>query len=192
MSGLHYKTWIGEHFSQKRIFNKKILILGESHYADGAEDKTELLIKETMSGRFKHPFYTKLVLSFLEEENAAQLSLDRKVFFWQSVAYNNFVQDYLDQSRQAPSHEMWERGRNAFYELLEQVKPDIVFVCGYRLWDQLPHKFRVESEKIGSLFTITYQYKDISAQCVRSKHPSANYSPAAVYSNLESFLGKTI
>jgi len=179
---VHFKPWIGPHYQKASLFGKRILVLGESHYGDGAANKSIHLIQETIKGNFSHPFYTKLALSFLEEKNAHALTLVRKQFFWNSVAYTNFVQTHLEGARQAPSAAMWEAGRDAFFELLEILKPDFVLVCGYRLWEQLPTKHQKIKENTNGFHLANYQFKGVDAVCMRCKHPSSNYSSNDVYS----------
>ncbi|PKP13226.1 MAG: hypothetical protein CVU08_06465 [Bacteroidetes bacterium HGW-Bacteroidetes-3] len=181
----HFDTWIGSSYFEKLLCNKRILILGESHYGDGDADKSVQLIEETINGNFSHSFYTKIALSFLEENAAADLSLKRKQFFWNAVAYNNFVQEHLDASRQSPSNAMWERGRQAFYEILQETKPDFVFVCGYRLWEQLPKTHQQIQLKTDGYHIANYNFEGVNANCLRIKHPSSNYSSQEVYGKVK-------
>ena len=181
---VHFKPWIGPNYLQATLFGKRILVLGESHYGDGAADKSIQLIQETINGNFSHPFYTKLALSFLEEKNAHALSLTRKQFFWNAVSYTNFVQTHLEGARQAPNAAMWETGREAFYELLATLKPDFVLVCGYRLWEQLPKKHQQIQENKHGFHLATYQFNGVDAVCMRTKHPSSSYSSSDVYAQI--------
>jgi len=184
---LYFKTWIGNDYQTKPLFGKRILILGESHYGDGAKNKSIQLIEETINGNFLHPFYTKLALSFLSEKNACELTLERKQFFWNAVTYNNFVQTHLEGTRQAPTAEMWEAGREAFYELLAEIKPNFVLVCGYRLWKQLPKKHQNIEKNNNGFHLANYQFEGVNANCMRCKHPSSSYSSSDVYAQIREY-----
>ena len=48
--------------------------------------------------------------------------------FWNSVAYYNFLQEFLPTSRVAPSSEIWKRSEKAFDEVLTVLAPDLI-IC---------------------------------------------------------------
>jgi len=52
--------------------------------------------------------------------------------FWNSVAYYNFLQEFLQGSRVAPPAGVWQRSEKAFTELLEVLAPDLIICFSLR------------------------------------------------------------
>lgn len=139
MSAVFFKPWLGQNYSE-RISDKRVLILGESHYewstsGDLQPDLTQICIKEQLDGSWTKAFWTNIVIAFTGNTPR----LEDKKRFWHSVAFYNYVQESVGFGpRVRPSAEMWKRSEAPFVKVLENLKPDAMIVLGYKLWDNLP------------------------------------------------------
>jgi len=52
--------------------------------------------------------------------------------FWNSVAYYNYLQEFLQGSRVAPPAGVWQRSEKAFTEVLEVLAPDLIICFSLR------------------------------------------------------------
>jgi len=52
--------------------------------------------------------------------------------FWNSVAYYNFLQEFLQGSRVAPPAGVWQRSEKAFTEVLAVLAPDLIICFSLR------------------------------------------------------------
>jgi hypothetical protein len=180
-----FKPWIGSQY-EIGIDNKKILILGESHYCcnpgecDGCSDQTnEIILKqinETRSDFESNPFYTKLAKLFLKKVPGEYISLNEKKLFWNSVAFYNYIQESVGETaRIAPSKEMFEISWGPFQNLIEAITPDLVLILGQRLWDGMPGE-AIKDWPAGPVKDSYYYLGKTNAPiCVIANHPSSSH-----------------
>ena len=62
-----------------------------------------------------------------------------RVDFWQSVAFYNFIQEFVAGPRMHPVPEAWRSARPAFEAVLEALRPQALLILGARLWNNLPN-----------------------------------------------------
>lgn len=181
MKHMFFKPWKGNHFSTNGFLSKRVLILGESHYqwdedVSLTEDLTIECILEQIEGGATKQFWTNIAITFLNKRP----SLEDKEQFWHSVAFYNYVQANVGFGpRVRPTREMWANSQKAFFEVLQELRPQCVIVLGYQLWENLPSqgekgpiieaaeqqetwKYPIEDDN----FTLAYAIK----------HPSAGFS----------------
>ncbi|MBW8331138.1 MAG: hypothetical protein K0M40_03880 [Prolixibacteraceae bacterium] len=199
MKNVFFKPWIGENYSTTGISGKKILLLGESHICgEGCGDCGNLLehpnCSEFTNNAAKYFFnykngnggfeywmngYTKFGNIFYNKH----LSYDETVAFWDSIIFYNYVQYSTDKARVSPTNEEFEKSSDAFFEILEAYKPDLVFVWGERLWDQLPFSedcgedIIIDNSNGGKFYYYTLDEKKTPIYMIN--HPSSsafNYS----------------
>ena len=178
-----FEPHVGSRYGMpESIFNKRILVLGDSHYChDGCLDCGNLHEHSDCSG-----FTSKIVRYYLEAQESegwmktystfintvfrrCTSDVDRKAFF-ESVAFYNYLQKAAGtDSKSAPAYAAeynQEKHLLAFYEVLEDLKPEVVISWGDRVWNALPNNWRGYGEatkgagfKIGSKdFTAYYDY----------------------------------
>lgn len=138
------------------IFGKKILVLGEIHICDSedcdrnkcgkAEKRREcgnftsnvtidtLLNGETAkwTGSFRK-FERSLVGHYTDVEDSKRI--------WNSVAFYNYIQRAMPayEGRIAPTPENFAVSEKAFYEVLEELQPDLIIAWGVtRMYDNRP------------------------------------------------------
>lgn len=134
--------WIGTNYN--RGFNgKRVLVLGESHYCadvtDFTADLTRSIIRDLYDENSEHEgyknTYTKFVKAMTGEDT---LTASDKKLFWNSVAFYNYVQVPISGARVAPTSAEFKGSRDAFFHVLEELRPDICIAWGARLYNNLP------------------------------------------------------
>jgi len=182
---VHFMPWIGTNYYQNGLFERKILLLGESHYSTVFHNKpkteTSLYTRHIMQ-KFAIDetarYYTvtrKLIVGAANAcHNQRKLNNISKYDFWHSVAFYNFVQEFVGKkARQRPSDQHWIEAYSPFHEILERLMPDICIVLGKELWRHLPQ----ENEKIKDCDTrLEFKQYNVNAKsilCTYSAHPSS-------------------
>lgn len=128
------KPWIGQEY----IKGEGLLILGESHYEEKIhcrdEEYTIDSIKEVIKGK-RVGFFTKIAKTVLGQTD--DLSMDEIGKFWNQVIYYNFIQEFLNEPREAPQPKSWENGVEPFNSVIKKYAPRRVLLLGKQLTDQL-------------------------------------------------------
>ena len=133
--------WIGKNYSSGGIFDKKIMIIGESTYNTEGKDTSQYNIAQAedhislyMKGEHPHiwtRYRERLVKAFL---NKNPLSLNDVEKFWHSVIFFNFVEDTLSNRGVRPTQEQWENHR-PIEKMFEEFNPDLVVLTSCALYD---------------------------------------------------------
>lgn len=182
---VHFRPWIGANYAQDSLFDKKILLLGESHYSTKFIDEPKEItfqytrhIMQVFAIDKTARFYTvvrKLLLDAARQQcDNAKLSRVEKHSFWHSVAFYNYVQEFVGKkARIRPSDAQWLRNENAFFEVLEKLNPDVCVVLGKELWSNLPKKYDtiIDSESGGKFRSYKIENKQILF--AHTAHPSS-------------------
>ncbi|WP_296704414.1 hypothetical protein [Thiocapsa sp. UBA6158] len=125
--------WLGKKFRDSKI---KILILGESHYGvdqDQHLNFTTDLVQIHLS-RKNIRFLTKVAKLVA----AGEIAPSQRDIFWDDIAYTNFIGEIAAaKAREAPSTDLFKRWAPQYRETLAAIAPDVVYVCGFRLWDAM-------------------------------------------------------
>ncbi len=193
---MYFKPWVGSKYESGFIYGKKVLILGESHYE--WEDNQTLeptltrdCIKGQFSGGSTKQFWTNIAVSLL----GYKPNMDEREKFWNSVAFSNFVQSSVGRgARTRPSKEQWLKGKETFFEILEDLKPQLVIVLGYQLWGNLPES-GVRGRDLASQQRNRhwiYQLADgTDVYAVGFRHPSAGFSGTKHHTIFNEFCAQT-
>lgn len=129
---LQYYPWIGKKYSNS---NQKILIVGESHYAEG-NNQSEKTHKDT-----------KLTRVVIEKIGIDREYRDTKTFkyfhlammgndsfdsgaFWESVAFYNFIQRPMFSLDEKPSLKDFTNGWDTFFKTIDIIEPTTVIFIG--------------------------------------------------------------
>lgn len=156
MKHVTFKPWIGENYESGGIFGKKILVLGESHhcggdsesdaeYANGYSDFTIDVVKQLLQGVKASwtPTFRKFERSLVGHETNLKESFE----IWNSVAFYNYIQRALTDSRKAPEYN--DKDKTAFFEVLDKYRPDLIIAWGVtRLYDNMPDERWLENDDI--------------------------------------------
>lgn len=208
ISDLSWLPWVGSEFFSN---TRRLLIVGESHYAQGEtpEEFQEDLI------RLKNPKFTRKLIEETQIHDFYKYRLlDNfwKAFFdkdpnkkelWKNIAYYNFIQKSMDYSHKdglkgysAPNNSDFKEGWMVFAEVVKILQPtDCIFLglkasvgFGNLKIDPAVSDFGYSyAPKIGNMtpvgghFTMNGQVIDVSF----IQHCSSHFSPAAWKSFLQ-------
>lgn len=183
MKHIKLKPWVGKDYRQG-FRGKKILVLGESHYAD--HPCNENFTTEVIADYFLNPeaeregwmnTYTKFERAMVGRE----LSQEERVAFWESIMFYNYIQEPLGGPRLAPTQELYAAAKEAFTEVLEEYRPDGVIVWSNRLYNVLPplNGRQGESVVVGTEEVETWEYflsDGHKVSVLPIQHPSSGFS----------------
>lgn len=138
MSNVKFLPWVGEQYTASR-HGVRVLVLGESHYGDPedyAPDFTQNVIRDyAFQSGFRFFTMTTKLLRGTTDEPTAEERRDA----WQHVAFYNFIQEFVGNAgRIRPTAGMWRDAASALEEVVAELRPDVILVLGYQMWDHLP------------------------------------------------------
>ena len=136
-STVRFAPWIGSSYV-KGFHGLRLLLVCESHYGSKQHERptvTTEIIKALALGE-SHPRATRKLrrhMHFTKIMSAVQnirqgFSYTQRREFWNSVAYYNFLQEFIQDSRIAPLQSAWKRSESAFTEVISVLAPDLI-VC---------------------------------------------------------------
>ena len=147
-----FEPWVGKDYHTGGIFGKKLLVLGESLYCSDCEDcgvgkaheskhdcrTTKMTIEEILNeydkiGRYKTT-YTKFERALYG--GYTDKSLRNEI--WNSVMFYNYVQIAMPSREDRPSSADFRKSDKAFFEIIEQYKPQGIIAWGRTLWQNMP------------------------------------------------------
>ncbi len=189
MKHVYFKPWIGSRYIENSI---KMLLLGESHYADEtpSQEFTIDLTRKYSNGEFNHRFWTQIMQVV---SGKSHWDIDRKEF-WSNYAFYNYIQDVVAKSAGVgPSQEMVDAASTPFREVLAEHKPTHILVLSKRLWESLPDDGDSgESICIGNekRETWIYSVSGHSSRATWIPHPSYGFSAPKWHPWILKFLEK--
>lgn len=198
MHPIRFKPFIGKNF-EKQDF--KVLVLGESHYLN-ENDLINYLDKNTKSEAITNNVlndyieYKKTGLSFSRWMNTftkfsnvisgRELNSKETVDFWESCAFYNYVQVPTPGTRISPSKVDFSLSMEAFKEVINQYKPNIIIFWGYRLWNNFPK----EEYTITSLENSQIHYLTLNGNVpiLSLPHPSTKHFNKSLSENIATYI----
>jgi hypothetical protein len=185
--------WVGTNYDSGGIFDKKIMIIGESTYNTEGKDTSQYNILQaedhiSLYREGKQPkrwtqYRERLVKAFI---NKNPLSLNDVVNFWHSVVFFNFVEDTLTNCGVRPTQEQWNSHR-PIEKVFEKYTPNIVVLTScdlYDWWENYRPVKLIEGYKIiGAQRDQTFQHLSDNGNSILvygMRHPSA-CSPSKEY-----------
>lgn len=192
MKNVFFKPWTGECYETGGIFGKKILVVGESHYCDGCDkcagepDKSECsgmtvdVIKKIVKGESSRwsGTFRKFERSLVNHETTPEES----AHIWNSLSFYNYLQVAVSEARTAGDWYDYEKAGEAFYEVLDELQPDLIIVWGVtRMYDNMPSTGWEKGEDIliDGYSVLNGYYCVGNGKRIRAiwvYHPSAGYS----------------
>ena len=168
---------------------KKILVLGESHYcanlADAISELTKIIIADLIDPFSEwEPYkntYTKFIKAFTGYTD--DLEFENKKEAWEHLAFYNYVQVPMTGPRISPTTEDFKKSEEAFWEVLNELKPDLIIAWSKRLYNNLPQggeyigelEVRDEYDDIVSIELWSYELKNSIIRIIGITHPSAGF-----------------
>lgn len=188
MQSVFYHPHVGKNYETEGFMGVKLLILGESHYCSerkkcevcgigsNRHDCNNFTIKVIDEGflaykkgqgefeRWMNTF-TRFTNVVLDNQADAETLVD----FWDSVIFYNYVQSSTVGPRISPTSQQFVESEEAFFEVLEKYKPDLIIVWGNRLWDNLGNGRWAEENILDDVNHRFYYYK-ISSKEIPAFH----------------------
>ena len=195
MDNVFFKPWIGKDYQSGGIFGKKILILGEAHICGEACDEcgkvavagecadftSKNCIEVLLSGKTAPwtPTLRKFERSLVNHET----DLEESKRIWNSVSFYNYVQKAHDASRNRSKLVDFRKSEEAFFEVIDELRPDIILVWGVtRMYDNMPGGERWEGgdDLVIDGYNVKNGYYRLSngkkSKILWVYHPSTGYS----------------
>ena len=163
MKHIKFRPWVGENYKQG-FQNKKILILGDSHYCAKDENRNDAcrsigdcsydcmnekcynmthdLIRgeymEHRSGRAKSAGHLQTILTFEKNLFGYIPTPQESIDFWNSVIFYNYIQhsQYKPRGRRDTKAEEIDDYKEAFKEVLAEYQPDYIIIWSKFLFTQ--------------------------------------------------------
>ena len=130
--------WIGINYPTSK---QKILILGDSHYAeaDSEEDVEKIynwffedkestikVVEDNSNHNFKFKFFEGLYKLFELE------TTPKRKDFWEKIAFYNFVQEVMKEKDECPKTSHYNEAGKCLLEVIEIIKPNFILFIGLR------------------------------------------------------------
>lgn len=181
--------WVGQNYAQGYYSHgKRVLVLGESHYCSSPEEFvpeiTINVIMDLLDPNSGHEAYKNTYTKFAKAYSGifGKLEEGDKVRIWHSLAFYNYVQFPITGPRTAPNEQEFRDSKVAFWNVLEELQPDLLIVWGQRLYKHLPNCGRQGQDvPTGDGKSIeTWEYTLLNGHTVRVlpiNHPSSGFNP---------------
>ena len=176
-------------YGTKEDPGKKILVVGESHYCAKKEDEKRSITINTIKNLIDpnsdwEPYkntYTKFIKSLTGHTD--KLSFEDKKKAWEHTAFCNYIQKAMIGPRVLPTSEDFKNSEEAFWEILNKLKPDLIIVWGKRLYNNLPkggkqlEDFTVQNEYGDDICIEVWSYKidGKDTPIIGINHPSSGF-----------------
>ena len=186
IDGLNWLPWVGkEYFDSER----RILIVGESHYLTGSEKNLQEVSQQDFTRNViqtkciddkekPQPTFDNLARCLFGDEI---MEREKRIEVWKHLAFYNFVQRPMKTNKKRPKLKDMEIGWKVFAELIKILKPTECIFIGFAATDSSnnPYKCKRSKEKVGRsaarLFSAKIDEQN-TCQCIAIKHTSQYFS----------------
>lgn len=159
---VYFGPWIGKNYEKRNYFGRKVLVLGNSVYCRENQQKdNDYFAKCLECGKCVKQlrpeccYYTFSAASEGWSWNSAQVKAFQDISgladnefteeeydkVRDSVAFYNYIQEALSDGSARPSQEQYANSEDAFFEVLETLRPEVVVALGVsHMWNNMPYK----------------------------------------------------
>ena len=145
-----FEPWLGPQYRSGGLWDRKVLVVGESHYDEWQEGTPPELIKHDL----QRGFTQECVKEVVDEKGGARYwnrvrnrlggeehENQPSAVFWNKIAFYNYIQSPVSGGPGArPTRAQWAKSALPFQEVLGRLQPDRVVFTGVRLWSQVPSR----------------------------------------------------
>jgi len=147
---MNFEPFVGNIYEEQ---NFKILLLGESHHfgKDDMNDfqKEPLKYKDVTknvlgnffdykNGNSKFYHWMNTFTKFTNIFNNRPVLREQNEEFWNKLLFYNYVQTPVDSARKSPTPAQFKNSHESFVKIIDELKPNLIIVWGYRLWRNMP------------------------------------------------------
>lgn len=154
-SACRFLPWVGSDYRKRE---KKLLIIGESHYwnpEDNWPEMTSFVIDSWRSGDKKQRNLT-VAARLVTGLSAAELRRDCAL---EGLSFYNFVQSAMPSVSIRPTQEQLTGSKNALMSVLQKLAPDRVVVASKLVWKNMPPATSGETHgEFGGKILPVYKY----------------------------------
>ncbi len=143
---LQWTPWIGEEFKNEK---HKLLIVGESHYAQIGTEFSQEVYDEFMSDRASTKYVIARSLKgevWATFRNLAKLLLDAPdndaAHLWPYVAFYNYIQRPMKSRKERPSKDDFIKAYEGFAQLIEDIEVDYCLFLGATMIHEFDRKIK--------------------------------------------------
>jgi hypothetical protein len=192
MKNVVFTPYVGKNYFEHGYKNKKIMILGESHYCKKCERKGKKCWATNKKKCNERKYHINLFLKYKNGKGESEKWFNTftkftKIFtssnnvedinnFWNSIIFYNYVQTRIKKPRKKPTPEMLENSVKPFFEILKKYEPDVIFVWGSRLWNYLPSERYIDGKTISNKPRGFYKNGTRNIPVFYINHPSSGFN----------------
>lgn len=143
---LKWLPWVGEEYL-KIPSDKKLLIVGESHYHNETEESqnahdsitfTREVVEELAIDRYYYStkFFPNLHKALFRNDEFDTIK------FWHLVSFYNFIQRPMKTNAERPIYEDYNNGWKVFTKVVEILKPEVCLFIGTTAANSLEHSLQ--------------------------------------------------
>ena len=194
MEHVLFEPWKGRDYKTGGVFGKKILAIGESFYCSDEDIKklpegtslTDKVVKDYLAirnGEFRdnNGRWTNTYLKFERSLKGKKTTPEDSQEIWNSIAFYNYLQVPMSGARESGTPEDYKESENAFFEVIEELQPELIILWGIRLFYKLPEEGWNEGDSLiiddDDVKNGYYQLKSgKKARCIAVYYPSVGYS----------------
>lgn len=201
---MKFEPWIGQHYGAPENFlkGKRVLILGESHHSssDPVGSCQPNLTREVMTyyatGQQRGGWCRTLdnvawAVSGKTPSELAQPKRRGEMAVWDAMAFYNYIPVILAEGSRGdrPSSDLWLKAKDPFGEVLKQLAPEVIVVCGYQMFPWvIRNNFPSYAEHPWDFHGDRLDFEDGQIRVVRMVHPSTAFSHRKWHSVLKAAL----
>lgn len=155
MEDVFFYPWIGENYWDGGNFDKKILVIGNSHYCKYRDscsncgvdgncfdyDECSEFTTDVVNTYLFHSHWEKWMNTYQKFERALcgyTTNDDDARDIWNSIAFYNYLQTAVSDWTDRGNDEDYYSSEDAFWEVIEELHPDYIIMWGNRVWEMAP------------------------------------------------------
>jgi len=137
-----FAPWVGADYAQQSV---KILLLDESHdFLDNTGQRVDFTqsvigdVKKYNAPKWGKTRMFSRIFFALTGKKGEDVSLEEWAVFWDGIAFYNYLQSAkLKDPRNGIPPELWLKSKQAFFEVVKELQPDLVLAFGHELFGKI-------------------------------------------------------
>jgi hypothetical protein len=144
-----FSPWVGPNYSEQPV---KVLLLDESHdFFNNARERVEFTqsvigdVRQYPAIKWGKTRMFSRIYFACTGKKVEDAGLEEWAAFWDGIAFYNYLQTTkLKDPRTGVLPELWIKSKQPFFDVLKELKPDLVFAFGHdlfgKIWDMREKK----------------------------------------------------